>query len=86
MASLREILREILLPASSDGDTTWLKPGRIFHQIRAHARRRVISRYWDRPMDFAGATLGYLAKRGSFSTILTVDPTDSETYRIQGRH
>jgi hypothetical protein len=43
------------------------------------------SRYWDRPMDFADATLVYLAKRESLSTILTVDHADFETYRIEGR-
>jgi|SRR5579863_6962604 len=44
----------------------------------------VMSRYWDRPMDFADATLVYLAKRESLSTIFTVDHSDFETYRIQG--
>jgi len=43
------------------------------------------SRYWDRPMDFADATLVYLAKRESLSTIFTVDHADFETYRIEGR-
>jgi predicted nucleic acid-binding protein len=43
------------------------------------------SRHWDRPMDFADATLVYLAKRESLSTILTVDHADFETYRIEGR-
>jgi uncharacterized protein len=45
----------------------------------------LMSRYWDRPMDFADATLVYLAKRESLSTILTVDHADFETYRIEGR-
>ncbi|HTB16783.1 MAG TPA: PIN domain-containing protein [Bryobacteraceae bacterium] len=45
----------------------------------------LMSRYWDRPMDFAHATLVYLAKRESLSTIFTVDHDDFETYRIQGR-
>lgn len=44
----------------------------------------LMSRYWDRPMDFADATLVYLAKRESLSTILTVDHADFETYRIEG--
>ena len=47
--------------------------------------RTLMSRYWDRPMDFADATLVYLAKRESLSTILTVDQADFETYRIVGR-
>ena len=42
-------------------------------------------RYWDRPMDFADATLVYLAKREALSTIFTVDHADFETYRIEGR-
>jgi uncharacterized protein len=45
----------------------------------------LMSRYWDRPMDFADATLVYLAKRESLSTILTVDHADFDTYRIEGR-
>jgi predicted nucleic acid-binding protein len=44
----------------------------------------LMSRYWDRPMDFADATLVYLAKRESLSTIFTVDHSDFETYRIEG--
>lgn len=47
--------------------------------------RTLMSRYWDRPMDFADATLVYLAKRESQPTILTVDYGDFETYRIEGR-
>ena len=38
--------------------------------------RSLMSRYWDRPMDFADATLVYLA---------TVDHADFETYRIEGK-
>jgi len=45
----------------------------------------LMSHYWDRPMDFADATLVYLAKRESLSTIFTVDRDDFETYRIEGR-
>lgn len=45
----------------------------------------LMSRYWDRPMDFAHATLVYLAKRESLSVILTVDHADFETYRIEGK-
>src|SRR6266567_3468386 len=36
----------------------------------------LMSRYWDRPMDFADATLVYLAKRESLSVIFTVDHAD----------
>ena len=45
----------------------------------------LMSRYWDRPMDFADATLVHLAKRESLATIFTVDYSDFETYRIDGR-
>lgn len=45
----------------------------------------LMSRYWDRPMDFADATLVYLAKRQSLSAILTVDHADFVTYRIEGK-
>jgi predicted nucleic acid-binding protein len=47
--------------------------------------RALMSRYSDRPMDFAGATLVYLAKREGLSTIFTVNHTDFDTYRIEGR-
>jgi predicted nucleic acid-binding protein len=47
--------------------------------------RSLMSRYCDRPMDFADATLVYLAKREALSTIFTVDRVDFETYRIEGR-
>ena len=42
-------------------------------------------RYWDRPMDFADATLVYLARREGLSTVFTVDRADFDTYRINGR-
>lgn len=45
----------------------------------------LMSRYSDRPMDFADATLVYLAKREALSTIFTVDHADFNTYRIEGR-
>lgn len=45
----------------------------------------LMSRYSDRPMDFADATLVHLARRESLATILTVDRSDFETYRIEGR-
>jgi len=45
----------------------------------------LMSRYWDRPMDFADATLVYLAKRESLSVILTVDHADFAMYRIEGK-
>jgi predicted nucleic acid-binding protein len=49
---------------------------------RLHA---LMNRYADHPMDFADATLVYLAERESISTIFTVDHADFSTYRIAGR-
>lgn len=45
----------------------------------------LMSRYADRPMDFADATLVYLAKREVLSTVFTVDHADFSTYRIEGK-
>jgi predicted nucleic acid-binding protein len=58
--------------------------GKIEHEElpRVHA---LMSRYWDRPMDFADATLVHLAKRESISAILTIDHSDFSTYRIEGK-
>ena len=47
--------------------------------------RALMSQYWDRPMDFADATLVHLARRETLSTIFTVDFADFEIYRIDGR-
>lgn len=49
------------------------------------ALEALMSRYADRPMDFADATLVHLAARESIQTIFTVDRSDFETYRIGGR-
>jgi predicted nucleic acid-binding protein len=49
------------------------------------AIQALMSRYSDRPMDFADATLVYLAKREKLATIFTVDHADFNTYRIEGR-
>jgi predicted nucleic acid-binding protein len=46
----------------------------------------LMSRYRDRPMDFADATLVYLAERESLSVVFTIDRSDFETYRIAGKH
>ena len=45
----------------------------------------LMSRYWDRPMDFADATLVYLARREGLPNVFTVDHADFSTYRIEGR-
>jgi predicted nucleic acid-binding protein len=44
------------------------------HQIHA-----LMSRYRDGPMDFANATLVYLAERESLSVVFTTDRADFET-------
>lgn len=44
----------------------------------------LMTKYQDRPMDFADATLVHVAERESLSVILTVDHDDFETYRIGG--
>jgi uncharacterized protein len=45
----------------------------------------LMSRYADRPMDFADATLVHLAERESLTTIFTVDHADFSAYRIGSR-
>ncbi len=44
----------------------------------------LMTRYADRPMDFADATLVRLADRESLSTIFTIDHDDFRTYRMRG--
>ena len=46
------------------------------------ALHTLMTRYADRPMDFADATLVHVAEREKISTILTIDHDDFETYRI----
>lgn len=57
----------------------------VISHSELHAVHALMSRYWDRPMDFADATLVHLAKRESISTVFTIDRADFETYRIDGR-
>jgi predicted nucleic acid-binding protein len=45
----------------------------------------LMSRYWDRPMDFADGTLVYLAKREFLSVILTVDHADFAASALKER-
>jgi hypothetical protein len=67
----------------------FLRSGAVLMLPIAHSElpeiHALMSRYWDRPMDFADATLVYLAKRESLATVFTVDRGDFETYRIDGR-
>ena len=46
---------------------------------------RLMTKYRDRPMDFADATLVLLAERESLPTVLTIDHDDFETYRFGRR-
>lgn len=54
-------------------------------QSELPAIHALMLRYSDRPMDFADATLVYLAKREKLTTMFTVDHADFDTYRIEGR-
>jgi uncharacterized protein len=45
----------------------------------------LVTRYKDRPMDFADATLVFLAERESIRAVLTVDQSDFSIYRIAGK-
>jgi len=45
----------------------------------------LMTRYKDRPMDFADATLVHLAERESIQAIFTVDQNDFAVYRIGDR-
>jgi predicted nucleic acid-binding protein len=65
----------LVLGTIGDGELTHL------HGLMARYRDRGL----DRSMDFADATLVYLAKRESLSVILTVDQGDFATYRIEGK-
>jgi predicted nucleic acid-binding protein len=58
--------------------------GMIENAELAHVHA-LMSRYGDRPMDFADATLVHLARRESLFAILTVDQADFATYRIEGK-
>ncbi len=49
-----------------------------------HEVHALMSRYGDRPMDLADASLVYLARRERLTTIFTVDHVDFETFRIEG--
>jgi len=57
----------------------------VIEDSELSAIQTLMLRYWDRPMDFADATLVYLARREGLSTVFTVDHADFNTYRIAGR-
>lgn len=72
-------------------ETAWRfrRSGAIFVATSEHSElpqvHALMSRYADRPMDFADATLVHLARREAQSTIFTVDHADFNIYRIDGR-
>jgi len=72
-----------------EGAWKFVRSGALVLSVIEHGElpqvHALMSRYWDRPMDFADATLVYLAKRESLSVILTVDYADFATYRIEGK-
>ena len=45
----------------------------------------LMTKYADRPMDFADATLVHVAERLSTNVVFTIDHNDFETYRVDGR-
>ncbi len=73
-------------PPSVDAAWTFLRSGavRVLPITDADSAdlERLMKRYADRPMNFADATLVWLAERESLITILTIDHNDFETYRI----
>ncbi|HME11914.1 MAG TPA: PIN domain-containing protein [Candidatus Acidoferrum sp.] len=74
-----------------DSEKAWsfLRSGAVQLAIIDHSElthlHALMTRYRDRPMDFADATLVYLAERESLPVILTVDRSDFSTYRFAGR-
>ena len=72
---------------SNQTDDTSRMQHLAWHTIVKHfpALEDLMRRYHNCPMDFADATLVYIAERESLSLILTIDHDDFETYRIGGR-
>jgi hypothetical protein len=93
LATSAAVLAEVfhLLPRSSDLSPAWsfLRSGAVtvlpITDADLPALEELMLRYHDRPMDFADATLVYLARREALTTIFTVDHDDFETYRIEGK-
>jgi hypothetical protein len=61
-----------------------IRLAKIEHSEMPHLER-LMDRYRDRPMDFADATLVYLAERETIEIVFTVDQADFATYRIGRR-
>ena len=45
----------------------------------------LMTKYADRPMDFADATLVHVAEKLSTNVVFTIDHNDFETYRVHGQ-
>jgi uncharacterized protein len=89
-AVLTEVFH-LIRRSRTEMDAVWglLRSGTIVLTTIEHSELAQISalmtRYRDRPMDFADATLVFLAERESIQTIFTVDQSDFATYRIAGK-
>lgn len=74
---------------SEEGIWDYLRRGVVVLASIEHpelrALEKLMRRYKDRPMDFADATLVYLAERETIQAIFTVDQDDFATYRISGK-
>jgi predicted nucleic acid-binding protein len=88
------VLTELFYMVADDGtatDAAWalVRSGAVtlapIENAELSEIQELMHRYRDRPMDFADATLVYLARRESVSTVFTVDHNDFETYRIEGK-
>jgi len=73
-----------------DARAIWrlIRSGALLMETIAHEElsrvQSLMVLYADCPMDFADATLVYLAARHRLSTVLTLDVNDFETYRLPG--
>jgi predicted nucleic acid-binding protein len=94
LATSHAVLTELFYLAATDRrslEKTWefVRSGALIVLEIAQSEiadlHALMSRYSDRPMDYADATLVYLARREGLSTVFTVDHADFETYRIEGR-
>lgn len=76
-------------PSRKEATWQFLRSGTIMlasiQHSELHHLHALMSRYADLPMDFADATLVYLATRESVETIVTVDQTDFSVYRLDGK-
>ena len=85
------MLTEVLGGSPFRKEETWrfIRSGAVLLTSIQHSELSAIhvlmARYADLPMDFADATLVYLAARESVETVLTVDQPDFSVYRLAGK-